>query len=54
MVNVSEMDIQILITPSSKRVAEKILLSIAHKMRYCSKLLLGFLIVLITIGINCS
>ena len=45
MLNITVMDIHSLITPSYKSVAEKIILSIAHKMENKSKSSLEFLIV---------
>ena len=45
MVNISIIDNHSRITPSYKRVAEKIILSIAHKMENKSKYSLEFLIV---------
>ena len=45
MVNTSVMDNHSLITPSNKRVTEKIILSIAHKVGNESKYSLEFLIV---------
>ena len=45
MVNISSWIITLFITPSYKRVAEKIILSIAHKMGNKSKYSLEFLIV---------
>ena len=49
MVNISVIDNHSLITPSNKRVTEKIILSIARKVENESKYSLEFLIV-----VNCN